>query len=163
MIGGGLPMHLAALWRGPDKRYRAAPSALSAARTFVDDFVDDSEESFVSYMLLIMEPQGQRQERTEAEGHVLYDRMIRFSEELKSRGLLKASQSLKSDTEGVRVQQRDGKSRLIDGPFSEAKEMVGGFFLLDCKTRDEAIAIAKECPAAQWATVEVREFGPCFE
>lgn len=117
----------------------------------------------MTYMLLIMEPHGQRQERTEAEGHALYDRMIHFSEELKSRGLLKASQSLKSDSEGVRVQQRDGKSRLIDGPFSEAKEMVGGFFLLDCKTRDEAIAIAKACPAAQWATVEVREFGPCFE
>jgi hypothetical protein len=40
--------------------------------------------------------------------------------------------------------------------------MVGGFFLLNCASREEAVAIASECPAAEWATVEVREFGPCF-
>jgi hypothetical protein len=62
----------------------------------------------------------------------------------------------------VRVQVRDGRPSLTDGPFAEAKEMVGGYFLLTCKTREEAVAIAAECPAAQWATVEVREFGPCF-
>jgi len=39
---------------------------------------------------------------------------------------------------------------------------VGGFFLLDCETRDEAVAIAKQCPAAEWATVEVRAVGPCY-
>jgi len=62
----------------------------------------------------------------------------------------------------VRVQVRGGKASFVDGPFAEAKEMVGGFFLLDCETKEEAIAIAGECPAAEWATVEVREFGPCF-
>ena len=40
--------------------------------------------------------------------------------------------------------------------------MVGGFFLLDCETREEAVAIAKQCPAAEWATVEVRAVGPCY-
>ena len=39
---------------------------------------------------------------------------------------------------------------------------LGGFFLLDCASLDEAVAIAARCPAAEWATVEVREFGPCF-
>ena len=120
------------------------------------------KEKTLPYMLLIVEPLGQRRERSETEGRQLYDRMLRFSDELKARGLLKASQSLKSDAEGVRVRVRDGKRTLVDGPFSEAKEMVGGFFLLDCETKDEAIAIASECPAAEWATVEVREFGPCF-
>jgi hypothetical protein len=76
--------------------------------------------------------------------------------------LLTVSQSLRSDAEAVRVQVRDGRRSLTDGPFAEAKEMVGGYFLLTCKTREEAVAIAAECPAAQWATVEVREFGPCF-
>jgi hypothetical protein len=41
--------------------------------------------------------------------------------------------------------------------------MVGGFFLVDCKTRDEAVAIAASCPAAEWCTVEVRALGPCYE
>jgi hypothetical protein len=116
----------------------------------------------MSYMLLIVEPVGQRRERTEDEGRALYDSMLKFSADLKARGLLTVSQSLRSDAEAVRVQVRQGKRTLIDGPFAEAKEMVGGYFLLTCKTREEAVAIATECPAAQWATVEVREFGPCF-
>jgi len=41
--------------------------------------------------------------------------------------------------------------------------MIGGFFLLTCQTRDEALAIAQRCPAAQWATVEVRSLAPCYE
>lgn len=116
----------------------------------------------MSFMLLIVEPVGQRRERTEDEGRALYDSMLNFSADLKSRGLLTVSQSLRSDAEAVRVQVRAGRRTLVDGPFAEAKEMVGGYFLLTCKTRDEAVAIAAECPAAQWATVEVREFGPCF-
>lgn len=114
------------------------------------------------YMLLIMEPHGQRQQRTEAEGRAVYDRMLQYSAQLKARGVLRASQSLLTDTEGVRVRVRDGKRTLVDGPFSESKEMVGGYFILDCATREEAVAIASEVPAAEWATVEVREFGPCF-
>lgn len=114
------------------------------------------------YMLIIMEPRGQRQERTEAEGRAAYDRMLQCSADLKSRGVLRASQSLLTDTSGVRVEVRGGKRTLLDGPFSESKEMVGGYFILDCDTRDEAVAIASEVPAAEWATIEVREFGPCF-
>jgi hypothetical protein len=121
------------------------------------------QEDRLDYMLLIMEPPGQRQERSEAEGRQLYQRMLDWSADLKRRGLLKMGQSLRSDSDGVRVRVRGGKRTLLDGPFAEAKEMVGGFFLLDCASRAEAVALAGECPAAQWATVEVREFGPCFE
>ena len=59
--------------------------------------------------------------------------------------------------------QVGGRSKVVtDGPFIEAKEMVGGFFLIDVPTREQAVAIARECPAAEWATVEVRETGPCY-
>jgi hypothetical protein len=115
------------------------------------------------YMLLIIEPVGQRRERTEVEGRQLYKSMLRFGDGLKARGLLTASESLRSDADGVRVRVRDGKRILVDGPFSESKEMVGGFFLLDCESKAQAVAIAGECPAAKWATVEVRGFGPCYE
>lgn len=114
------------------------------------------------YMLLIVEPTGQRAQRSEVEGRALYKAMLRFGDDLKSRGLLMSSQSLRSDVEGVRVQVRDGKRSLIDGPFAEAKEMVGGYFLLATEDKSQAIELAAECPAATWATVEVREFGPCF-
>lgn len=117
----------------------------------------------MSFMLLIVEPIGQRQTRTEADGREAYAKMVAFGESLKSRGLLTAVESLKSQDHSSRVQVREGKSTVIDGPFAEAKEMIGGFFLLTCKTRQEALAIAKECPAAGWCTVEVRELAPCYE
>ena len=116
----------------------------------------------MAYALLIVEPAGQRQTRTEAEGRALYDRMLRFSEDLKSRGLLTMTQSLKTDTDGARVRVNGNQSTVVDGPFAEAKEVIGGFLILTCETRAQAIALAAECPAARWATVEVRELGPCF-
>ena len=113
-------------------------------------------------MLLIHEPVGQRLTRTEAESRAVYDRMLRFGTDLKTRGLLLASESLASQDEAVRVQVSGGRAHVLDGPFAEAKEMVGGFFLIDCQTREEAVAIAGQCPAAEWATLEVRGLGPCF-
>jgi hypothetical protein len=116
----------------------------------------------MSYMLLIVEPVEQRVERGPAAGREVYDRMLKFTGDLKERGVLLASESLAAQADGARVEVRGGRTSVLDGPFAEAKEMVGGFFLLDCETRDEAIAIAAECPAAAWCTVEVRKIGPCY-
>ena len=93
----------------------------------------------MSYMLLIIEPPGQRVDRGAEAGSEVYQRLLDFTADLKARGLLLASDSLASATRGARVQVHDGKPRLVDGPFAEAKEMVGGFYLLDCHTRDEAM------------------------
>jgi hypothetical protein len=128
----------------------------------IEPGINSSNETAMAYALLIVEPSGQRQTRTEAEGRALYERMVRFSEDLKSRGLLTMTQSLKTDTEGARVRVLGDRPTVVDGPFAEAKEMIGGFFLLTCESRAQAIALAEECPAATWATVEVRELGPCF-
>ncbi len=117
----------------------------------------------MSYLLLIVEPQGQRAERGLDAGRQAFADMGAFAAGLKERGVLLAVESLTTDTKGTRVQVRDGQHRLLDGPFAEAKEMVGGFFLINCSHREEALAIAAQCPAARWATVEVREVGPCFE
>ncbi|RCW67503.1 YciI family protein [Pseudorhodoferax soli] len=117
----------------------------------------------MSYLLLIHEPVGQRATRSQAEGRAAYDAMLRFGADLKERGLLVAAESLASEHAATRVQRRAGKTQLLDGPFAEAKEMVGGFFLLNCGTREEALAIAAQCPAAEWCTVEVRGLAPCWD
>ncbi len=117
----------------------------------------------MAYMLLIVEAPGDRAARTEEEGRELYDRMLRYSAELKARGLLSLSQSLKTTAGAARVTRQDGPLTVRDGPFAEAREMIGGFFLLTCESREQAMAIARDCPAADWATVEVRELGPCFQ
>ena len=114
------------------------------------------------YMLLVIERPEQKAGLTPAESQRRYDRMMGFAGDLQKRGVLVAGESLGSDAKGTRLRKRDGKRTLIDGPFAEAKEIVGGFFLLDCN-REEAIAIASQCPAAEYATIEVREVGPCWE
>ena len=116
----------------------------------------------MSYMLMMVEPVGQRAERGVEAGQVVYERMLAFGEGLKRRGILRAMESLAEQDEGARVEKREGRSRVLDGPFAEAKEMVGGFFVIDVATLEEAVAIAADCPAAEWSTIEVRKLGPCW-
>lgn len=115
----------------------------------------------MSYMLLIVEPQGQRRTRSPDQGRGAYQRMLDYTESLKAQGVLLASNSLREAA--VRLNVHAGKPKVIDGPFTEAKEFIGGFFLLDCGTREQALSLAGECPAAEWASIEVREVGPCYE
>jgi len=116
----------------------------------------------LSYLLLIVEPVGQRAARTESEGRAAYAEMQAFGESLAAAGQLAAVESLAGLEGAVRVGHADGQVVLRDGPFAEAKEMIGGFFLLKNVTREQAVAAAARCPAARWATVEVRPLAPCF-
>ena len=112
------------------------------------------------YLLLISEPRGQREARSDAEARTCYAEMVAFGEGLG--GKLLTSESLRPDRHGVRVQVQHERPVLRDGPFAEAKEMIGGFFLLDCASLEEAVAIAQTCPAVRFASVEVRECAPCY-
>lgn len=89
----------------------------------------------MSYMLLIIEPEGQRATRTEAEGREAYAAMQRFGQAIAAKGQLKAVESLVSLAHAVRVTHTSGQPEVLDGPFAEAKEMIGGFFLLQNVTR----------------------------
>jgi hypothetical protein len=115
----------------------------------------------MSYMLLIVEAKGQRQTRTPEEGRAVYQRMVEYGERLKAQQLLLATNSLREAA--VRINVRGGKANVLDGPFTEAKELIGGFFLLNCASREQALRLAQECPAAEFATIEVRETGPCYD
>ncbi|HEX4377570.1 MAG TPA: YciI family protein [Steroidobacteraceae bacterium] len=115
----------------------------------------------MSYMLLIVEPLGQRADRSLQEGRDTYQRMLDYAESLRSQGVLVECNSLNRNA--VRLNKQAGKTVITDGPFTEAKELVGGFFLLNCETREEALRHAQQCPAAEWATIEVRGVGPCYE
>jgi hypothetical protein len=117
----------------------------------------------MSYMLLIHEPVGQRATRSEAEGRALYERMLRFGAALHEEGVLLGAQSLAPQSRATRVRVAAGKASAVDGPFAEAKEMIGGFFHVDVASHEEAVALAARCPAAEWATVEVRALAPCYE
>ncbi|AQG98738.1 dehydrogenase [Burkholderia sp. KK1] len=116
----------------------------------------------MAYLLLVVEPVEQRGQRTQEEGREAYDQMVRFAGDLNARGILRAVESLSSLKDAARVTANNGDARVVDGPFAEAKEMIGGFFLIDCETREQAVEIAAQCPAAKWCTIEVRKVGPCY-
>ena len=86
-----------------------------------------------------------------------------YTEALRSAGVLINSNRLRPSATATTLRSANGKTQVLDGPFAESKELVGGFFLLDCSTREQALGLAAECPAAEWATIEVREVGPCYE
>ena len=110
------------------------------------------------YMLLIVEPVGQRQERGRELGEQVYARMLDYTAELQREGVLMNSSSLASTAEATRLQLREGRRSIVDGPFAEAKEMVGGFFLLNVATREEVLAAVKEAGRLLWRRGGARAF-----
>lgn len=82
--------------------------------------------------------------------------MMKYNEELQKAGVLLALDGLWPPSAGVRVSFKDEKPVVIDGPFPEAKEAIGGYWMIQVKSREEAIEWAKRCPASSNEVIEVR-------
>lgn len=78
------------------------------------------------------------------------------SAELHQAGKMVVSERLRPDTEGTRVRAKAGQRQVMDGPFAETKEALGGFYLIDAKDLDDALSLAAECPGARYGSIEVR-------
>jgi hypothetical protein len=83
--------------------------------------------------------------------------MMKYNEELGKAGVLLALDGLHPPSMGARVTFAGGKATITDGPFSEAKEVVGGYWLLQVRSREEALVWATRCPAGEHDTIEVRQ------
>lgn len=83
--------------------------------------------------------------------------MIAYGEALERDGKLFETSPLERSGPPVRIEARGGRTLVTEGPFAEAKEVIGGYTLLRAASRAEAIEIARRYPAARWGTVEVRE------
>jgi hypothetical protein len=83
--------------------------------------------------------------------------MGKYNDELAKAGVLLALDGLQSPTKGARVSFADGKASVTDGPFAEAKEMIGGYWMIEAKSKDEAVQWASRCPAAPGDVIEVRQ------
>ncbi|HTM05560.1 MAG TPA: YciI family protein [Vicinamibacterales bacterium] len=84
-------------------------------------------------------------------------RMMKYNEELQKAGVLLALDGLHPPAEGARVSFEGGTPRVSDGPFTEAKEVVGGYWMIQVRSREEAIQWATRCPAGPNETIEVRQ------
>jgi hypothetical protein len=83
-----------------------------------------------------------------------------ISRELRAAGKLQAAEPLMPTSTATSVRIRDGEALITDGPFAETREALGGFYLIDAKDLDEALAIAKRLPAVKIGTIEVRPVRP---
>lgn len=86
----------------------------------------------------------------------LTDATIEHDHELARRGHLIAARPLAAPDTAATVRVRKKRRKVVDGPFAEAKEMLGGFLLLEARDREEAIALIAESPIAEYAVIEVR-------
>jgi hypothetical protein len=84
-------------------------------------------------------------------------KMMKYNEELQKAGVLLALDGLHPPSGGARVSFAGGKPKVTDGPFPEAKEVVGGYWMIQVKSKDEAIQWAKRCPGADNEVIEIRQ------
>jgi hypothetical protein len=82
--------------------------------------------------------------------------MMKYNEALKDAGVLLALEGLHPLSAGARVSFASGKPVVTDGPFTEAKEVLGGYWMIDVKSKEEAIAWAEKCPASENEIIEIR-------
>jgi hypothetical protein len=111
------------------------------------------------YMLLINIDRA-APPRQKAEMEAILQGHERFEAELKAAGKLVHTERLRSDEEASRVRLKAGQRLVTDGPFAETKELVGGFYVIECDTKGEAIEWAKKILLRDDRTVEVRPIWP---
>ena len=95
-------------------------------------------------------------------GQELLSAMGKYNEELMKAGVLLDGAGLQASSKGARIKFSGGKRTVVDGPFSEAKELIAGYWIIQVKSREQAIEWAKRAPAPhgpnQESEIEVRQF-----
>ena len=83
--------------------------------------------------------------------------MMKYNESLQKAGVLLALDGLHPPSTGARVSFPGGRPKVTDGPFAEAKEVIGGYWMIQVKSKGEAIEWAKRCPAGENEVIEIRQ------
>ena len=114
----------------------------------------------MKYMLLICHDEQSWTERTENERQSIYAEYRQLIEELKAEGKYLFGDQLQPAATAQTVRVREGEQLVTDGPFAETREQVGGFFMIEAGSIDEAKSIAARIPSARTGTIEVRPVVP---
>jgi hypothetical protein len=110
----------------------------------------------MQYALLIYNEERPGPEVGSEEWQQVMDAYNAFTKDIADRGIMRGGEALEQSTAATTVRVRNGKTLTTDGPFAETKEVLGGFYLVECKDLDEAIEVGSKIPGAQWGSVEVR-------
>ncbi|MBL7649625.1 MAG: YciI family protein [Candidatus Hydrogenedentes bacterium] len=108
------------------------------------------------FMCLAYEEEAIFHEMSQEDWHALREETLNYVQSLHDRGHLISTHPLQSATTAATVRVRHGVLSVADGPFAETKEQIGGFFLIEAKDFDEAVALAAQWPSARLGTIEVR-------
>jgi hypothetical protein len=110
----------------------------------------------VKYLCLAYEEEGKLTGLTQDEWRALRKETLDYVEALKESGHLLDARPLRSATTAAMVRVRKDELSVVDGPFAETREQIGGYFLIEVEGRDEAIQIASRWPSARFGSIEVR-------
>jgi hypothetical protein len=108
------------------------------------------------YLLLIYGGEAHMADATPGEMQSELAEYMAFGEAIRSEGIMRAGEALQSSATATTVRVRDGETLLSDGPFAETHEQLGGFYMVECDTLDQAVAAARRIPGALHGSVEVR-------
>ena len=114
----------------------------------------------MQYLLLIHDDEAHWGDMPEDERNAIYGEYTQFTEDVQSRGILVGANQLQPSGTATVVHVEDGKTITTDGPFAETKEVLGGCYLIDVDTLDEALEWAAKIPSARLGSVEVRPVVP---
>jgi hypothetical protein len=115
----------------------------------------------MQYMLMIYDNEKQFTELSEPQRSTLMKEYGEFTQRIVKDGQFRAGGQLQPTSTATTVSDKNGKTLTVDGPFAEAKEQMGGYYLVECKDLDEAITIAKRIPTLRsGGSIEVRPLVP---
>lgn len=107
----------------------------------------------MQYMMLIMGDESRFNQQPETE---MSPEFRVYAETLRKAGVMVGGERLQPSRRSKRISVREGKTKVIDGPYADTREQLGGYFILECKDDAEAVAWAEKCPAARYGTIELR-------
>ena len=108
------------------------------------------------YTLLIYESEASRATLGEEEMNRVMQEYFAYTEDLQQRGAMKDGAPLQPVATAKTVRIKDGDALVVDGPFAETKEQLGGYYVIECDTFEQAVEAAKMCPGAKYGSIEVR-------
>ncbi len=110
----------------------------------------------MQYMFLIYSAEGTDPQPGTPEFEEMMQGYRAFTEEVREAGIMREGAPLEGVDTATTVQVRNGASTAVDGPFAETKEVLGGYYILDCDNLDDAIGYAAKIPTAAYGSIEVR-------
>ena len=106
---------------------------------------------------MVLVPAGNGSEEGVLPDEKLMKEMGKFNEEMVKAGILLAGEGLQPTSKGARIKYENGKTTVTDGPFTESKELIAGFWLIQAKSKEEAIAWMKRAPFGGGTVLEIRQ------